>query len=583
MNSVGEFGAGAMIISILLSTFRVSVPLVFAAMGGIMSERSGVINIALEGLMLVGAFAAATAASLTHSPWIGALFGVLAGIVLAAIYALFVIQFRADQIVAGTAINLFAFGVTPLLTKAFFDSTGATPSLELADRFGNQPLYLALVVVIGIAFWFRYSRLGLWLGFAGEHPEALSTAGVRVRAVRWFGVLAAGALAGMGGATLSIFLSSSFSRGMTAGRGFMALAALIFGKWRPIPTLLACLFFGLTDAIQIRLQGVPIFGDQPIPVQFIQILPYVFTVLVLAGFMGKSRPPKALGAPWLGVLLIGAFFLAPGCKFSDLKSMGRHHEASPTGVAPPPESDFLSAAARKSRENSELLAEMIRVVFGRDPKDPQAFNQYHASLNQGASIEGILNGVMHTGAYRDFETSSPKAKGPALQFFVEELILLQTGLVSSGHRPIALSDASPRPLAKMEMPTGESSGRAVESAKPWKFDPKTAVSFYSKAFSVSSMPILRRVLVEAVEARIDGFPSATSPEFANWYSDLAARFANAGVDFGVPQRNLPSPVYHHEMFDGLVKSRTPAEVHDRILWESLNRYLRILNQKELTS
>ena len=226
----GDVGVMAMLISILLSTFRVSVPLVFAAMGGIMSERSGVINIALEGLMLVGAFAAATAATLTHSPWMGALFGVLAGVVLAALYAVFVIQFRADQIVAGTAVNLFAFGVTPLLTKAFFDSTGATPSLERADRFGNEPLYLALLVVVGIAFWFRHSRLALWLGFAGEHPEALSTAGIRVRSVRWFGVLAAGALAGLGGATLSIFLSSSFSRGMTAGRGFMALAALIFGN-----------------------------------------------------------------------------------------------------------------------------------------------------------------------------------------------------------------------------------------------------------------------------------------------------------------------------------------------------------------
>jgi simple sugar transport system permease protein len=575
----GEAGAAAVLVSILLSTFRVSVPLVFAAMGGVMSERSGVINIALEGLMLVGAFAAATGASFTHSPWMGALFGVLAGVALAAVYALFVIQFRADQIVAGTAINLFAFGVTPLLTKAFFDSTGATPSLALADRFGNQPLYLALVVVIGIAFWFRHSRLGLWLGFAGEHPEALSTAGIRVRTIRWFGVLAAGALAGMGGATLSIFLSSSFSRGMTAGRGFMALAALIFGKWRPIPTLFACLFFGLTDAVQIRLQGVPVFGGAPIPVQFIQILPYVFTVLVLAGFMGKSRPPRALGSPWLGVLLVGAFFLAPGCDFQAWKAKVGLDQSSPpvSRVAPVATDDLRSPVARKSRENGELLAEIIRVVFGHAPKNPAVFADYRASLNQGASLEGILNGLVHSTAYREFETTAPRASVAARAFFVDELVRLQEGLVSSGHDPIAFTDATPLPLAKIEIPTGApDSGKLPETV--WKYQRKTSPATYAKAFANSSTPILRRVFIEAVEARIDGFPSATSPEFGTWYSDLAARLAGAGVDFGLPQRNLASVDYHREMFRALVKSRTAGEVRDRILWESLNRYLRILNQ-----
>ena len=128
-----------------------------------------------------------------------------------------------------------------------------------------------------------------------EHPEALDAAGVRVNRVRWIAVLISGALAGMGGASLSIFLSSSFSRNMTAGRGFMALAALIFGKWKPLPTALACLLFGFADAVQIRLQGVALWGDKPIPVQFIQILPYLVTILVLAGFVGRSRPPKAIG------------------------------------------------------------------------------------------------------------------------------------------------------------------------------------------------------------------------------------------------------------------------------------------------
>ena len=136
------------------------------------------------------------------------------------------------------------------------------------------------------------------MNFAGEHPEALDAAGIRVNRVRWLAVLASGALAGMGGASLSIFLSSSFSRDMTAGRGFMALAALIFGKWKPVPAALACLLFGFAEAVQIRLAGCDLWGSEPIPVQFIQILPYLVTILVLAGFVGHSRAPKALGTPF---------------------------------------------------------------------------------------------------------------------------------------------------------------------------------------------------------------------------------------------------------------------------------------------
>jgi simple sugar transport system permease protein len=151
--------------------------------------------------------------------------------------------------------------------------------------------------VVAATWILRQTPFGLWVRFAGEHPEALDAAGVRVNRVRWMGVLISGALAGLGGATLSVFLSSSFSRNMTAGRGFMALAALIFGKWKPVPTALACLLFGFTDALQITLQGV-VIGGHEVPVQFIQILPYVVTIFLLAGFVGKSRAPKALGLPF---------------------------------------------------------------------------------------------------------------------------------------------------------------------------------------------------------------------------------------------------------------------------------------------
>jgi len=283
---------------LLASTLRVSTPLIFAALGGMLSERSGVVNIALEGLMLIGAFAAAVANFTTHSPWLGSACGMLAGLLLACLYALFVIRLRANQIVTGAAINMLALGLTPCLCKVLYDVTGSTPAIALSERFHSAPLYLSWALVAVSVFFMRYTRAGLWLGFAGEHPEALEAAGVRVNRVRWVAVLLSGAMAGMGGASLSVFLSSSFSRNMTAGRGFMALAALIFGKWRPLPTALACLLFGFADVVQIRLQGVVLWGTSPIPVQFIQILPYVVTMLVLAGFVGRSRAPKALGTPF---------------------------------------------------------------------------------------------------------------------------------------------------------------------------------------------------------------------------------------------------------------------------------------------
>jgi len=287
-----------MIFQLLASTLRVSTPLLFAAQGGLVSERAGVINIALEGLMLVGALGGAVGALMTHSPWLGSLLGIAAGIALAAVYGLCVITLRANQIVAGTAINMLAMGLTPFVCKIVYDVTGSTPAIPIDERFLAAPFYLSWATVGLVWFCFKYTPAGLWAGFAGEHPEALQAAGIRVNRVRWMAVLLSGALAAMGGVSLSVFLSSSFSRNMAAGRGFMALAALIFGKWKPIPAALACLLFGFTEAVQIRLQGVSLWGHGPIPVQFIQILPYLVTMLVLAGFVGRSRAPKALGVPF---------------------------------------------------------------------------------------------------------------------------------------------------------------------------------------------------------------------------------------------------------------------------------------------
>ncbi|HEY8270811.1 MAG TPA: ABC transporter permease [Pseudobdellovibrionaceae bacterium] len=280
--------------SLLLAGLRMATPMVFASMGGMMSERSGVVNIALEGFMLTGAFTASVAAYFMHSAWMGWAFAIIAGCFIGALYAFFVIELKADQIVTGTALNILTVGAMPFLTKILFSSTGSTPSLPLADRFSFEPVVLAFTLVGVLTYWFYQTHSGLWLQFAGEHPAALSAAGVNVRKVRWFGVIASGAFAAMGGASLSTFLASSYSPLMTGGRGYMALAALIFGRWKPLPTLAACLFFGITDALQIRLQGVHLNGIE-IPVQFIQILPYIVTIIALAGFFGKSEAPRSLG------------------------------------------------------------------------------------------------------------------------------------------------------------------------------------------------------------------------------------------------------------------------------------------------
>ena len=294
-------------LSLLWSTIRLATPLILAALGGMFSERSGVINIALEGKMLAGAF---TAAAVTYaadaklgmgnaSPWIGLLAAIVAGLFIAAIYAVACIRFKADQVVSGAAINILMFGMPGFLSGAFFLSSGSTPQLPKEHLIPWTPIVIAFAMVAASWYVMYRTPFGLRLRSVGEKPEAADAAGVSVNRIRYSGVLIAGVLAGIGGAYLSIGQSSLFTRNMTAGRGFIALAALIFGKWRPIQTMLACLLFGFTEAISIQMQGaVKLPSGEDIPVQFIQMVPYVLTIIVLAGFIGSSRPPKALGIPY---------------------------------------------------------------------------------------------------------------------------------------------------------------------------------------------------------------------------------------------------------------------------------------------
>lgn len=297
-------------LSLIASTIRLATPLVLAALGGLFSERSGVINIALEGKMLAGAF---TAAAVTHaaetslhlgdaSPWVGLLAGMLAGLFIAVIYAVACIKFKADQVVSGAAINILMIGMPGFLSGAFFLSSGSTPQIPKDYLLPQSPIIIAITILVLVAaIWYVVYKtpFGLRLRSVGENPEAADAAGVSVSKIRYWGVLLAGILAGMGGAYLSIGQSSLFTRNMTAGRGFIALAALIFGKWKPLPTLLACLLFGFTEAVSIQMQGVfKLPSGDDIPVQFIQMVPYVLTIVVLAGFIGSSRPPRALGIPY---------------------------------------------------------------------------------------------------------------------------------------------------------------------------------------------------------------------------------------------------------------------------------------------
>jgi general nucleoside transport system permease protein len=302
------------VLEILESTLRLSVPLIFAAMGGFLCERSGIATICLEGILIAGAWAAATTTYFTHSVWLGLVACVVAGGLMALVHVFLTVTARADHIVSGVAVNLLAAGLTPLFSKVLFGSPSNTPSIPIGERFqslqipflseipviGNllfnqKPLvYLAFLLPIGLSFLAYRTGLGMRLMASGDGPEALKTAGISPSRARALAVLAGGMVASFGGAFLSTSHASQFTRDMTAGRGYIALAALIFGQWRVYPTLLACLFFGFTDALQIRLQSEKIF-DWELPVQFIQAFPYAVTLFVLVVFIKNDKPPRSIG------------------------------------------------------------------------------------------------------------------------------------------------------------------------------------------------------------------------------------------------------------------------------------------------
>lgn len=310
---------------ILDSTVRLAVPLILACLAGLYSERAGIVDIGLEGKLLAGAFAAAAMSAVTGSAWLGLLAGIGAALLFSGIHGLASINFKGNQTISGVALNFLAAGLTTFLGQSWFKRGGYTPQLSGDQRFNpitlpfanelrdvpvigqiyyelisghNIITYVAFIAVPVTAWVLFRTRFGLRLRAVGENPKAIDTAGISVTRLRYQALIITAVLVGIGGAYLSIAQSAGFNNNMSAGRGYIALAALIFAKWRPGPALLVCLMFGFLDAVQFRIQGqvFPIIGE--VPVQAIQALPYVLTVILLAGFIGRAVAPKASGIPY---------------------------------------------------------------------------------------------------------------------------------------------------------------------------------------------------------------------------------------------------------------------------------------------
>ena len=315
-----------LLVLLVAATIRVATPLLLAALAGMFSERAGVIDLGLEGKMLGAAFASAAVSAVSGSAWLGLGAGIATAVLLALLIGFACITHRGNQVVAGMAITIMVAGLGPTLALAWFNLGGQTPQLDgPAQRFtglvwpwaqtareqplpgllyaellsGHNLLVYFAAALVPFSAWLLYrTRFGLRLRAVGENPHAVETAGISVNGLRYQAVILSGVLCGVAGAYLSTAASAGFTRDMTAGKGYLALAALIFGKWKPYPTRGACLLFAFTDALAVRLQGVALPLVGVIPVQFILALPYALTVLLLAGFVGKAVAPCAIGVPY---------------------------------------------------------------------------------------------------------------------------------------------------------------------------------------------------------------------------------------------------------------------------------------------
>jgi ABC-type uncharacterized transport system permease subunit len=286
-----------MFFALLAQTLRIAMPYLFASAGGVVSERAGLIALTLEGYMLMAAFTAALGSYFADSALVGILAGVVGGTFTALLYGVCCIRYRANQVVVGIAINLLAIGLTRFFLRLTFDSSSNSPRIEGFTERGTglvalvqNPLVWLGILALPAVGWFLYrTPLGLRLRAVGEHPEAALSVGVPVQRVRWIAVALSGALAGLGGTYLA-FDQHQFTDSMTAGRGFIALAATIFGRWEPKLVAIACLLFAAAETLQIQLQSA-----QLVPAQFVEMIPYLLTIIALAGVVARAVPPAALG------------------------------------------------------------------------------------------------------------------------------------------------------------------------------------------------------------------------------------------------------------------------------------------------
>ncbi|WP_425448579.1 ABC transporter permease [Dethiothermospora halolimnae] len=298
---------------ILSSTLMYSTPLIYTALGGVMSENSGVINIGLEGMMTIGAFIGATVGYFAHNAWLGLLAAAIVGGLMGLIHAIASISFGADQVVSGIAINFLGPGLALFLSGILFDGAKQTKPLSLGDKI-PRPLngvfpdnsffdivlnryatvYIAFILVFVVWYVLYKTKLGLRIRAVGEHPKAADTLGVNVYAVRYFSVIMSGVLAGIGGASMSLAIVSNFRPTLVSGHGFIALAAMIFGKWKPQGAMWACLLFGAAQGLTIFIGGTTLEVSESI----LSMLPYVLTIIILIGFVGRANAPSASGQPY---------------------------------------------------------------------------------------------------------------------------------------------------------------------------------------------------------------------------------------------------------------------------------------------
>ncbi len=562
------------------AAFRMATPLVFASLGGYFSERAGIINIALEGLLLMGAFTSGAFTASFHNPFAGIFAAVLFSMLLSAVYAFLVIELKADQIIAGIAINLFSLGIPPVICKAIYDVSGGTPMLQANEKMpqimgGSYFVWGMFIALILVHIIHSRTKFGQYVRFSGEHPLALISQGVSVRKIRWFAVLLSGLLCGLGGAYLAIDHGSGFTRSMTAGRGFIALAALIIGHWTPIGAFIASLVFGLIETSQIYLQGMQFSNGMVIPVQWIQMIPYIATLIILAGLFGKklgvSKPPKYLGAPLAIILVLASSFLLQGCTFIE-KVNPLIQKIFPNHEQPDPlmedkqkkDDDYIAPPDDIRKVNAEFIKELYLDTLQRQPTTTESTNLMTV-LDQGAHYEGVYNGIIYSEVYKVKENKL--AGVSSIKYFAEIMAFIyfeKNSEIKNKNENIN----SDQELPSTVIPNSNSSNSKPIVISKDEYAKKIDEYKQEAVNNEYSFFTLKRILGEEILKTVD-LKKSYKEKLATWYGKTVLLLNKYGIDFGIAQRNKSDETYHYRW--------ALYNDEDRIKWELLHRVHTILN------